>query len=85
MVSPVPLYSKTRYWIQSTQVREARVMSKKKNSETLLMEAIVSPNLYSSLKMSPKLVPGDVSQEANLHTISEPAFQKCGCIIFKSL
>ena len=48
-------------------------MSKNKNSEALLTEAILYPfsKFIFILKMSLKLVPEDVSQEANLHTISE--------------
>lgn len=47
-----PLYSRLGigYKVRKSEKPQPRVMSKKKNSETLLMEAIVSPNLYSSLK-----------------------------------
>ena len=61
------------YKVRNSEKPQPRVMSKNKNSEALLTEAILYPfsKFIFILKMSLKLVPEDVSQEANLHTISE--------------
>lgn len=73
-VSPL-LYSRLciGYKVRNSEKPQPRVMSKNKNSEALLTEAILYPfsKFIFILKMSLKLVPEDVSQEANLHTISE--------------
>lgn len=61
IVSQSPGLQRTLYWI-STQVREAGTKDDAQSTKTLLMEAILYPiyKFIFILKMSPKLVPGDV-------------------------